>query len=75
MAVPVRTEPAFEAGSPEELFTGDYARTVGRMYDIHPDGERFLMIKPVETADGVERNDVVLVQNWFEELKRLVPTD
>ena len=41
-----------------------------------PDGERFLMIKPGATTDeGSQRNDIVIVQNWFEELKRLVPTD
>ena len=75
MAVPVTTEPAFEAGSPEELFTRSYAVRIGRMYDIHPDGQRFLMVKPAETTEEGSRNDVVLVQNWFEELERLVPTD
>ena len=74
MAVPVRTEPAFHAGSPQELFTGVYVSRGTRNYDIHPDGERFLMIKPVETTEGLG-NQVILVQNWFEELKRLVPTD
>ncbi len=39
-------------------------------YDISPDGQRFLMIKAVE---GVAQLNVVL--NWFEELKRLVPTN
>ena len=38
-------------------------------YDIHPDGQRFLMIK--DEATGSEIN---VVLNWFEELKRLVPT-
>ena len=75
MAVPVRTELAFEAGSPQELFTGIYAVSTGRMYDIHPDGDRFLMIKPAETAEGGLGSQVILVQNWFEELKQLVPTD
>jgi Tol biopolymer transport system component len=75
MAVPVVTEPAFEAGSPEVLFTGIYAAQIARMYDIATDGQKFLMIKPVETTEAGERNDVVLVQNWFEELKRLVPVD
>ncbi len=75
MAAPVQTEPAFEAGKPLELFTGSYAVGLHRMYDIHPDGNRFLMIKPVETTEEGPGNQVVLVQNWFEELKRLVPND
>ncbi len=44
----------------------------GRTYDISPDGKRFLMIKESASASSTE---FILVQNWFEELKRLVPTD
>ena len=75
MAVPVRTEPELKPGSPREIFTGSYVVFIGRMYDIAPDGQKFLMVKPVETTEGGARNDVVLVLNWFEELERLVPTD
>ena len=39
------------------------------------DGQRFLMIKPAETTEEGSRNDVILVQNFSEEMKRLVPTD
>ena len=42
---------------------------VGRNYDVSPDGERFLMIK--ESDDNAE---LILVQNWVDELKRLVPS-
>jgi serine/threonine-protein kinase len=71
MAVPIETEPAFSAGSPVLLFTGDYIYAQGRHYDIHPDGQRFLMIKEAEqTADQLN-----VVLNWFEELKRLAPTE
>ena len=46
------------------------------MYDVHPDDGRFLMIKAVSGAVGeAEPPQVVLVLNWFEELKRLVPAD
>ena len=44
-------------------------------YDVSADGERFLMIKPPPQAVGVDaRAETILVQNWTEELKRLVPT-
>ena len=46
----------------------------GRTYDISPDGERFLMIKE-SGSDETSSTEFILVQNWFEELKRLVPTD
>ncbi len=41
-------------------------------YDISPDGQRFLMIKAVE---GSQSGQINVVLNWFEELKRLVPTN
>jgi hypothetical protein len=45
----------------------------GRTYDVSPDGQRFLMIKfsAADQARGV--NNLVVVQNWFEELKARVP--
>ncbi len=74
MAVPIRTEPSFQAGYPRVLFSDNYSVRLGRMYDVAPDGRGFLMIKPVAT-DGLAGSQVVLVQNWFEELERLVPTN
>ncbi|MGI8423531.1 MAG: protein kinase domain-containing protein, partial [Chloroflexota bacterium] len=45
----------------------------GRSYDISPDGQRFLMIKE-GAADGTAKPvSMIVVQNWVEELKRLVP--
>ncbi len=76
MAVPIQTEPAFEAGNAEKLFTGSYLTRTGRMYDISPDGERFLVIRIGSGSDGeTEPPQLVLVLNWFQELERLVPTD
>ena len=47
----------------------------GRMYDVSADGQRFLMIKESSGADERPPSArIILVQNWFEELKRLVPT-
>ena len=43
-----------------------------RTYDISPDGQRFVMIQDVEERH-ITQFQVVL--NWFEELKRLVPTN
>lgn len=46
----------------------------GRTYDISPDGERFLMIKHA-SGDQNAGWELILVQHWFEELERLVPTE
>ena len=46
-------------------------------FDISRDGQRFLMIKEApQTADALQpsaRDELVVVFNWFEELKRLAP--
>ena len=75
MAVPVDTEPMFSAGDPEVLFEQQYySFRSDRTYDVAPDG-RFLMIKEGTTTDdgSAPTAQIVLVQNWFEELNRLVP--
>ena len=47
-----------------------------RHYDSSPDGQRFLMIKEAgEIEETSARDELIVVLNWFEELKRLVPTD
>ena len=74
MVVKVTTEPTFAAGSPEVLFTGSYFFGAGRNYDISPNGQRFLMIKEAEEEER-QQGQINVVLNWFEELKRLVPTD
>ncbi len=41
---------------------------------LHPDGDRFILALDVGTAeeDASEPDRIIVVQNWFEELKRLV---
>ncbi len=75
MVVEVTTQPKFAPGSPKALFEGQFfsAGDGNTMYDVAPDGQRFVMIKDsVEQREGGQIN---VVLNWFEELKRLVPTN
>ena len=46
-----------------------------RDYDVTRDGQQFLVALPPGQADSdaSEAPQIILVQNWFEELKRLVP--
>jgi len=72
MAVEIQTDAGFVAGRPEVLFTGQYLLMLdrgGRDYDY--DGERFLMVKQVE--DTTAASEIIVVQNWFDELNRLLP--
>jgi hypothetical protein len=48
---------------------GDLVRT----FDLHPDGERFAVAVPAEGSSVTKGDHVVLVQNFFDELRRLAP--
>lgn len=75
MAVPISTSPTFSAGPPKMLFRGDYFDTGGRHYDVDRAGQRFLTFKELAATSGGPAPRLILVQNFFEELKRLVPTN
>jgi serine/threonine protein kinase len=75
MAVTVTDGPPSTWGTPERLFEGPYVFSLGpRHVDIAPDGRRFLMIaQDAGATDGSPLSQIIVVQHWFEELKRLVP--
>lgn len=72
MAVEVETADEFAPGTPQALFDDCYLEHIayGRTYDITPDGQRFVMLKEMNPPP----RRIVVVLNWFEELKRLAPT-
>jgi len=54
------------------------------MNDLHSDGKRFLMTKPVESADdefqakestAEKLIKIIVVTYWFEDLKERMPVD
>lgn len=75
MAVDVALGARFTAGTPRMLFEGRYANlNFVRGYDVTPDGKRFVMAQLKEQVQTSAISEMILVQNWFEELKRRVPT-
>jgi hypothetical protein len=75
MAVDVTLSPAFVAGTPHMLFEFQTAPgSPNRHYDVSRDG-RFLMVRGPEGPSPPPVTQMVLVLNWFEELKRLAPSD
>jgi Tol biopolymer transport system component len=74
MAVDIATQQGFSAGKPRVLFEGRYEPTPATFpnYDVSPDGQRFLMLKPAEASEAAP-TQINVVLNWFEELKRRVP--
>jgi eukaryotic-like serine/threonine-protein kinase len=82
MSVRVETGATWTASTPTKLIDGPYYRGGNtfsngffRTYDVSLDGTRFLMIKEdSEPSQPHAPPGIVVVQNWTEELKRLVPT-
>ena len=74
LGVDVITEVPFSVGPEQELPIRPFV-TVSRDYDITPDGDQFLMVFPADQTDSGEaaRPQIIVVENWFEELKERVP--
>ena len=71
MAATIETEPEFRVVSTRDMFEDRFETCVFcKMYDVGPD-ERFVMI---QDPKGSPPQGINVVLNWFEELKRLVPT-
>ncbi|MHC4189424.1 MAG: protein kinase domain-containing protein [Planctomycetota bacterium] len=75
MAALLQSEPRFRVIGREKLFEG--TRFWGMFsfrahFDVRPDGQRLLVLNMRSTDEEVGKINVVL--NWFEELKRRVPT-
>ena len=72
-AVAIEVEPSFSVGEPNDLFTEFSARNmIVRNYDFDSVNRRFIMVKPLQEESTPTQINVVL--NWFDELKRLVPS-
>jgi serine/threonine protein kinase len=77
-AVPVDTTGStLVVGTPAILLTTSYASPFAwRPYDVSLDGKRFLMIKHAAGAtEAAPPQSLVIVQNWTEDLKRLLPVN
>jgi serine/threonine-protein kinase len=76
MAIDIESEPTFSVGIPKRLFSTDEYVDSPLSYSVSPDGQRFLMFKPVtgtESGDADGQLSLRVVLNWFEELNLLAP--
>jgi Tol biopolymer transport system component len=73
MKVTTAAAGSLDFGPSQLVFDGPY-RTGGRdpSYAISPDGQRFLMMRPV--TNGAAGAEVVVTLNWLEELKKRMAT-
>ena len=74
LSADISLTPQIKVGRSRVLFTGNYAPAFSDspMYDVTPDGNAFVMVQPYE--ESVVSRMIVIV-NWFEELRRLVPAN
>jgi serine/threonine protein kinase/Tol biopolymer transport system component len=73
-AVDIATGGEFSVARPRLLFEGSgFQDGIPRVWDTSLDGQRFLMVK-MEERKPAPLTEMVLVENWFEELRRLAST-
>jgi len=74
MVMPVETDSEFVPGDRRALIDWPYSDSGdGRNFDISPDGQRFLAVRPVDPDAAGLGSEIIVVLNWFEELKTRVP--
>ena len=73
MAVPVTPGPTFTPAAPRRLFSfgvGLVNSTVVPLYDLTPNDQQFVMVRLAEVNQAPGAGQLVVVDNWFEELGR-----
>ena len=71
----IKTQPALDWTNPVTLFSVLGVTAAGQgttNYDITHDGKQILLVVP-DTQTGETIQEIHVVLNWHEELKRLVP--
>jgi len=77
MVVDVQSQPTLTVSEPRVLFQSSHFFVPGggsRQYHVAPDG-RFLMIRSgaAEVGEPADYDHLIVVENWLDELQRLVP--
>ena len=63
---------SFRAEKPRVLSEGRFAlRPRERVYDLHPDGERFAVATLSDTQTDAKHDHVTIIFNFFDELRRV----
>jgi serine/threonine-protein kinase len=74
VAAPITPGPAFSTGPAKAVVpAGFYVAPSSRSYDVTADGRRVLTIDASGADATANRTELIVVLNWHEELKRLLP--
>ena len=75
MSVDISMLPRFDASTPRVLFEGEYEESGQpdnpRNYDVTPDGQRFVMIKPHQGPSAPSQP--IFALEWFDDIRRRSP--
>ena len=73
--VPVAPGPSLTIGTADVFFERQYYRTPAttRRFDLAPDNRLLMIAGSMDGVEDQDANQVVFVQNWFEELTERVP--
>ncbi len=76
-AMGIETEPTLDWQDPVALFEvpGVWPWVTRINYDVTSDGQKFVFLMPEKEESYDRQRQINVVLNWFEELKRLVPTE
>ncbi len=65
----------FRPAKPQPWSPGQVVGPMGaRNFNLHPDGKRFAVLMPAHGKEAAKADKVVIIFNFFEELRRKVPT-
>ena len=65
---------SFRAEKPQLWNKGQFTdRGINRNFDIHPDGQRFAVLKSPESQTDTKLDRVTFIFNFFDELRRIAP--
>ena len=74
-----RRDSFFALGQPRVLFSGvgygggaDFPQPIGQERKVSLDDQRFVMLRRVDVEDVEAENELIVVENFFEELKERV---
>ena len=64
----------FTFSQPKRVFDFEYGGSVvERAFDFTADAQKFLMLEETYPAAETAPREIQIIQNWFEELRRLSP--
>ena len=67
MSVSIQPGSSFAFDTPHRLFDlSGVPRSTGRMFDVSPDGKRFVVAK--DATDPTGQQSIIVVSHWFDEV-------